>query len=301
MVAQASPRRRTDQATTRPTLKALLVENTGAGGGTGSSEALPRQPGLDRKQPRHPRAFVRQHAAQYDRVVVRGGDGTVSAVARGLLESGSQAALAVVPGGTGNDFAAALGLPEDPEEALQLALTGRTVAIDLGTVNGRPFVNAVTLGPAAEVSHNTGKKMKALLGRFAYVFETLRHPGRLNAFDARIDADGQHLDSRFVFIGIANGRSVGGGTQLAPRAMLTDGRLDLVLIPDAPKRQLAGAFRALRNGDDHPLLERRKVRDLELTMRKSGVSVSRDGEPMRARRLRFEILRRALRVVVPKA
>lgn len=295
-MAQAPPRRLSAQ---RP-LKTLFVENPGAGGGR-NAPSLDLPSDVHRRQPTNARALVRRVAHRYDRVVCLGGDGTVSAVARGLVESGAQTSLGVVPGGTGNDFAAALGVPEDPEQALCLALSRRARAIDLGAVNGRPFVNAVTMGPAAELSHNTGKLAKAVLGRFAYAFEALRNPGRLQPFEALLIADGKRLEGEFVFIGVANGRRVGGGSHIAPRSVLNDGRLDLVLLPSASARKLAGAIRALRKGDDHPLLVRERIRTLEVTLRTADVAISRDGEPMRGRRLRFEVLRRALRVVVPAA
>lgn len=294
-MAQAPSRR---LAPHRP-LRTLFVENPNAGGGNTPSLDLPDH--VDRSQPANARTFVRRVADRFDRVVCLGGDGTVSAVARGLVESGAGTSMGLVPGGTGNDFAAALGVPEDPQEALRVALSRRTRAIDLGEVNGRVFVNAVTVGPAAELSHSTGKLAKAMLGRLAYVFEALRHPGRLQPFDALLAADGKHLEGSFVFIAVANGRRVGGGSHIAPRSRLNDGHLDLVLLPTASAAKLAGAIRALRNGDEHPLLMRARIRTLEITLRTPEVAVSRDGEPMRARRMRFQVLRRALRIAVPAA
>lgn len=279
-------------------MKTLFVENPGAGGGK-DAPVLNLPADVDRYQATHARALVRKHASRYERVVCQGGDGTVSAVVQGLVDSGAPASLGVVPGGTGNDFAAALGVPNEPEEALHVALTQSAQAMDLGTVNGRTFVNAVTLGPAAELSHSTGKWAKAILGRFAYLFEALRHPGRLQPFQARLSADGRRLEGSFAFIAAANGRRVGGGSHIAPESMLNDGRLDLVLLPNASARQLAGALQALRAGEDHPMLMRSRFRTLEITLRSHGVAVSRDGEAMHARRLRFEVLRHALRVVVP--
>lgn len=279
-------------------MKTLFVENPGAGGGK-EAPSLDLPVGVDRHRTADARALVRKLAKHYGRVVCMGGDGTVSAVVAGLVESGAETSLGVVPGGTGNDFAAAIGMPENLEEALQLALTRRAQKIDLGAVNGRSFVNAVTLGPAAEVSHATGKVAKALLGRFAYVVEALRRPGRLKPFGAHLRADARRLEGEFVFIGVANGRRVGGGSLIAPDSMLDDGRLDLVLVPAASKLQLVGAFKALRAGDDHPWLMRSRFQTLEINLRSTDVAISRDGEKMRARHLRFEVLRRALELVMP--
>lgn len=100
-------------STGRP-MKTLFVENPGAGGGK-DGPSLHRPAGVDRHQPANARVLVRKLASRYDRVVCLGGDGTVSAVVCGFVESGAQTSLGVVPGGTGNDFAAAIGVPCAPD------------------------------------------------------------------------------------------------------------------------------------------------------------------------------------------
>ena len=79
-----------------------------------------------------------------DIVVAAGGDGTVSAVASAV--AGSEAVLGVLPLGTLNHFAKDAGIPLELEEAVRNISTGRAVKVDIGDVNGRAFINNISLG-----------------------------------------------------------------------------------------------------------------------------------------------------------
>lgn len=77
-------------------------------------------------------------------IVAAGGDGTVAGVAHAL--AGSDTALAVLPMGTFNYFARGLGMPEDAEGAAKAILDGSAHDIAVGTLNGRVFLNNVSIG-----------------------------------------------------------------------------------------------------------------------------------------------------------
>lgn len=84
-------------------------------------------------------------AAQTDVLVVGGGDGTVSAVAAVAVQR--DLPLVVLPCGTRNHFAVDVGLdPADPAAALDAVEGGMERRVDLGSVNGRVFVNNVSIG-----------------------------------------------------------------------------------------------------------------------------------------------------------
>jgi diacylglycerol kinase family enzyme len=77
-------------------------------------------------------------------IVAAGGDGTVAGAAHAL--AGTRAALAVLPLGTFNYFARGLQMPEDPEAAARAILDGSDHFIRVGTLNGRVFLNNVSIG-----------------------------------------------------------------------------------------------------------------------------------------------------------
>jgi diacylglycerol kinase family enzyme len=94
-------------------------------------------------------------AGYADVVGVAGGDGSLAAVAALALER--DLPLVVVPLGTRNHFARDLGLdPDDPVAALA-AFDGPEQRVDVGRVNGRVFLNNVSLGAYAAAVHAEGE------------------------------------------------------------------------------------------------------------------------------------------------
>src|SRR6185437_4862381 len=87
------------------------------------------------------------HAAAqegFELVIAAGGDGTIQEVAKGLL--GTKATLGIIPCGTMNNVAHSLYIPEDVDAACELIATGRRKMIDVGMVNGKPFLEVVSIG-----------------------------------------------------------------------------------------------------------------------------------------------------------
>ena len=77
-------------------------------------------------------------------IVAAGGDGTVSAIASAL--AGSAVAFGVLPLGTLNHFAKDLNIPLVLEDAAKTIAAGHSIAVDVGEVNGRTFINNSSLG-----------------------------------------------------------------------------------------------------------------------------------------------------------
>src|SRR5690606_17762447 len=78
----------------------------------------------------HMRFLIRAGARAVDAVIIGGGDGTVNAALKAVLESGLP--LGVLPLGTANDLARTLGIPSDPAEACALIASCATRTIDVG-------------------------------------------------------------------------------------------------------------------------------------------------------------------------
>ena len=117
-------------------------------------------------------------------IVAGGGDGTINEVfaaayAAGLPEGCS---LGVLPLGTANDFAHAAGVPvKDLTAALQLAACGLLQRIDVGLLNGKPFINLVSGGFGSRVTVETDPDLKQRLGGLAYVLTGISRFAELSA------------------------------------------------------------------------------------------------------------------------
>lgn len=212
-----------------------------------------------------------------ERVVVAGGDGTVGQGA--ALSARLGVPFGVIPTGTANDFARATGLPLDFDEAVALAATGtRTRSLELGEVNGRPFLNAV----AAGLSPNAGRRaepFKGALGPLAYplgatLAAVLDPPVRCT-----VDADGRRVFDGAAWQVIAACTGAFGGGSEIDAAQPEDGRLDLVVIPAGRRVGLARMAVAMRRGNLAALSSTVHVRADALTIALTGGAVCNvDGE-----------------------
>ena len=112
------------------------------------------------REPGHATELAREAvAAGAELVLAVGGDGTMNEVARALI--GSPAALGIVPVGSGNGLARALRLPLRPAHALGALESGARRRMDVGFLNGRPFLNVAGVGFDAVVGrsfHERGKE-----------------------------------------------------------------------------------------------------------------------------------------------
>ncbi|HEY3340701.1 MAG TPA: diacylglycerol kinase family protein, partial [Anaerolineae bacterium] len=108
-------------------------------------------------------------ARQFDRVVVVGGDGTVTQVINGMV--GSDVPLAIVPGGTGNVLAQAVGVTADVRLACDDALKPCDyLPVDLGLLNDKHyFALRLSLGYEAQVTLDTTRELKTRFGKLAYL------------------------------------------------------------------------------------------------------------------------------------
>lgn len=163
----------------------------------------------------------------FTEVWISGGDGTLNC----FINEHPQISLpmALFEGGSGNDFHWMLYGDITLEEQVEKVLQGRTQSIDAGICNGQLFLNGVGIGfDGAIVKDLLGKKK--LAGKATYLLSILK-----NIFAYKEQYCELTLQDRFVaqdcfMISVANGRRYGGSFQVAPKAKLQDGLLDVSVI-----------------------------------------------------------------------
>jgi lipid kinase YegS len=245
--------------------------------------------------------LVREALAEgYRQLVAGGGDGTLREVAHELLNSGAQASLALLPLGTANDFANSAGIPLEPLEALAL-LDQPPVLVDVGELNGEPFINMATGGFGSRVTASTSEELKRFLGGGAYLLTGLSRFAELSSSYGRFTGADFSWEGEFLALGIGNGRQAGGGQVLCPQAVLDDGLLDLCIIP-APA-DAVGTLGTLLSGGllgVETVAVSGRVAWLEVEAPEP-IDINLDGEPQAARQLHFAVRRQALRLHLPEA
>jgi len=222
-------------------------------------------------------------------------------VVHGLMDlpQAARPVLGVVPLGTANDFATGCGIPLDPEKALALCMEGDGIPIDVGKANEHWFLNAASVGFGAEVTATTPPELKRLLGPAAYTvmgailaINVHQYHGRLSLPDREIIGSGP--------VGIVgNGCQTGGGVQVAPRARLDDGLLDVLVVRHIPAIALLTAARELQElSPDGEYISYWQTPWVEINPEEA-IPVNLDGEPVRFSAVRYEAVPRAIRLIVP--
>ena len=212
-----------------------------------------------------------------------GGDGTVRAVAAGLVDG--EIPLGILPGGTGNLLARNLGVPvDDLTAALRVALAGTSRKVDVGSVRWddgpeQIFLVIAGMGLDARMIGDADERIKKAVGWPAYLLSGLRglfDPG----FSARIASPGRREGSRRArAVVVGNCGQLPGGLDLMPGAKLDDGVLDLILAAPRGLFGWLGVVRELVTGRGNRSLRRFAADAAEIRLGRP-VLAQLDGDPV---------------------
>jgi YegS/Rv2252/BmrU family lipid kinase len=234
-----------------------------------------------------------------DLVVAGGGDGTLNAVVAPLLEQALP--LGILPLGTGNDLARTLGLPADLVEAAGVIVAGHQMRIDVGDVNGIPFLNVASIGMSAQLAEELTTDVKRRFGALGYALAGIRTLWRAHAFSAWITGPNGTVRVKTLQVAVGNGRHYGAGMTVAATARIDDQLLDLYSIETTRIWRLALMARALRTGRHIEWPDVRAERAARFEVRtKRPMAVNVDGELRSTTPARFSLRPRALSVFVPQ-
>lgn len=238
----------------------------------------------------------------FDRLIIVGGDGTISRILNFLDKEAGDFDIAVVPSGTGNDFARSLGVSiSDPEAAWNLALDGVPSAVDWVALRGAGaghFINGISAGFGGRQAADVDPQQKLSWGRLSYWFSALGQMGDMPEFDVVVQTDSEEHAERCLGFWVMNGRTVGGGFTIAPTALLDDGLMDIVLIPALPMLEL------LATGVDFSVLGPEKAEQVfhlrvprATVIVRPSIPLSLDGDLEEANTIELEVRYRALRFI----
>lgn len=236
-------------------------------------------------------------------VVACGGDGTVSAVAGALADTGIP--LGVIPCGTANAFATALGIPTDPAAACAVLLAGVSRPIDAAVCNGQVMVLLAGLGFEAGMVHRASRELKTRLGALAYVLAGAQQLLSQQVFQARLTIDGTSQELEAAAITVAN---VAPATSVLAQGfgavVPDDGLLEVTVATPASRLQGLNALAALmtsavvQSPSSHPDLLCLRAREIQISTAAPQQLVI-DGEMVTARSVHIVSRPGALQVITP--
>lgn len=167
-------------------------------------------------------------------VVIAGGDGTVSQVINSLMDCNVH--YGIIPCGSGNGLAYAAKIPKQPEKALTVLFDGKPLATDGFYINNTFACMLCGLGFDAKVAHDFAEQPKR--GLTTYIRQVLKNffAAKTYRFDVTVNQKEITVDA--FFISIANSNQFGNNFTIAPKASLSDGLLDIVIVTKQNKLSL---------------------------------------------------------------
>ncbi|NJN16499.1 MAG: diacylglycerol kinase family lipid kinase [Oscillochloris sp.] len=239
--------------------------------------------------------------AGHTHVVAAGGDGTVSAVADGLLDS--DACMAIVPIGTANVLARELRIPLNPEHALGLLVQAHTeVTLDVMRFRDRIAVLQIGIGLGSVMIRDTQPWAKRIIGRSAYLGTAFM---RFFGFEPRrftIEVDDETHRTAAMHVVIANGGVMGTRPfRWGPNIVPTDGMVDVAILSARTARDALKLVWIMLSGKQR---RSRDVRYLRAGRRikvtaSPELPIQADGEIIGTTPIEVQVVKSAVRVVVP--
>jgi diacylglycerol kinase (ATP) len=223
-------------------------------------------------------------------VIIMGGDGTINYVANHFKRINIP--IGIIGCGTGNDFTQLLFEKKAIEQHFETALFATPQPIDIGSCNGLLFINGVGIGFDGWVVNKLLAK-SLFTGKAAYYSTVISLLLFYRESNITITIDGEVYNTSLFMLSAANGKTYGGGFKVAPKASLTDGLLDVLIVKKISLFQRLRYLPVLEKGKhlDKPLpfIEYKHAKHITV---KSNIDLQAhlDGEHLIAKTFEIEIL-----------
>lgn len=218
-------------------------------------------------------------------VIICGGDGSVNQAVNALASV--KVNFGIIPMGSGNGLAYAAGIPGSPAKALNLILNGKIISVDAFKINNHFSCMLSGLGFDADVAHTFARQKTR--GLKTYIAITIKTFLSAKSYPFKLTIGNKSLDVTALFISIANSNQFGNNFKIAPKASLSDGLLDIVVVRKMNKiksmakmsaQLLMGRLTEFGNDDFYNGIHYFQTDNL-LIENKAGASLHIDGEPVK--------------------
>ena len=230
-------------------------------------------------------AIASEYKDENNVIYVVGGDGTITRTLAGIV--GTNNKLGIIPSGSGNDtYRTIKNLPKG--ESL----------IDLAKINETYFINVACTGIDAEVGNNVDilKKYKippsqVYNASIVYTFV------KFKTKRVKIHSTIKDIDEKYTILSICNGEYYGGGYNIAPKAQLTDGILDVYYVEKMPKIKILPLILKLKKGKHVGKRKVHKFRTDHLEIHlDENVTFNVDGEKLNNNKFIIDIVPKAITI-----
>ena len=174
--------------------------------------------------------YILNHFDEFEIFVAIGGDGTISTVAKHLINT--EKILAIFPAGSGNGFSNETNFNKNLDELLEKIKAKKSRKIDTFTVNDKLSINVSGTGFDGKVVKEFEKTERGFKNYIKVSIQTFFNykPIKVKFFTENF----QQYNGKYLMLNIANTRQFGNNAYIAPKASKSDGLVDLVLVKKFP-------------------------------------------------------------------
>jgi diacylglycerol kinase family enzyme len=233
---------------------------------------------------------------KYDIIVVYGGDGTFTDVARQAKEK----PILMLHGGTANTIPKDLGIPGKIDEGLKLLANGKIREMDSILANRKKCFFKVAAGSYIKEYHDISREDKDKMGYFAYIYKLLEDSANDKKIKFKITIDKRIKKVECQLLAIANNAGFGiEGLKVHPDISAFDGKLDLLLLKNTKITTLSEiAFSSIFNKSPVSLVHK-KIKDITIESDKKLLWLF-DEEYYELKKVRIKVQPGNISVLVPK-
>ena len=174
--------------------------------------------------------FIKDNFEKIEIFVAVGGDGTISSVAKSIINS--EKILAIIPAGSGNGFSNETQFSKNIDQLLQKLKEKKSRKIDTFTVNDHLSINVSGTGFDGKVVKKFEKTSRGFRNYIKVSLQTFFNyqPIKVKFLDENL----KNYNGKYLMLNIANTRQFGNNAYIAPKASKSDGLVDLVLVKKFP-------------------------------------------------------------------
>lgn len=216
-------------------------------------------------------------------IYVVGGDGTLTITLPALI--GTKNKLGIIPAGSGNDTYRTIK-----------NLQNKETLIDIGKINDKYFINVACTGIDAEVANNLDKIRNTIIptsqiynASIVYTFIKFKHK------KMELKTGVKNINTKYTILSICNGAYYGGGFNIAPKSILTDGLLDIYYAEEMPKIKMIPLILKLKKGkhEGKRRIHKFRTNHVELEIEEE-ITFNVDGEKLTGNKFIIDVLPKAI-------
>lgn len=226
------------------------------------------------------------------RLIVGGGDGTISSAADLILRHRPKVELCVIPLGTANYYSRSLGHSKNITHSFNIAFNGKTEKRHLCMANSHAFLIGVNIGQTSKMFDEVTDDEKKKFGKFAYFKGIIRVLLKTIPPDLKVKVNGQTKTYRGTEMVILN-QHIKEPLKLTPEVSGTDPYFEIITY-GLGNNKLSPIFAAIvfaaTFGRNQKYLKRIKATKVTIKSSKK-LQVAVDGDVLESLPLKVELIK----------